>query len=71
MGRQSKFPSEVRERVVRLVFEQQGVHGSVAHGRLGIEGGEEVSRFMRADQGFAPPHGAEAARHPLLGHENE
>jgi transposase-like protein len=28
MGRQSKFPSEVRERAVRLVFEQQGVHGS-------------------------------------------
>src|SRR5688572_4489808 len=28
MGRPSKFPTEVRERAVRLVFEQQAAHGS-------------------------------------------
>ena len=28
MGRQSKYPAEVRERAVRLVFEQQGQHES-------------------------------------------
>lgn len=28
MGRQSKYPSEVRERAVRLVYEQKGQHGS-------------------------------------------
>lgn len=28
MGRQSRFPAEVRERAVRLVFEQQGTHES-------------------------------------------
>ena len=28
MGRQSKFPAEMRERAVRLVFEQQGEHAS-------------------------------------------
>jgi transposase len=28
MGRRSKYPSEVRERAVRLVFEQQHAHGS-------------------------------------------
>jgi transposase len=28
MGRQSKYPAEVRERAVRLVFEQQGAHES-------------------------------------------
>lgn len=28
MGRKSKFPAEVRERVVRLVFEQQDAHES-------------------------------------------
>ena len=28
MGRNSKFPAEVRERAVRLVFEQQGAHES-------------------------------------------
>jgi transposase len=28
MGRQGKFPSEVRERAVRLVFEQQSTHES-------------------------------------------
>ena len=28
MGRQSKFPAEMRERAVRLVFEQQGTHES-------------------------------------------
>jgi transposase len=28
MGRQSKFPAEMRERAVRLVFEQQGNHES-------------------------------------------
>jgi transposase len=28
MGRPSKYPAEVRERAVRLVFEQQPVHGS-------------------------------------------
>ena len=28
MGRQSKFPPEVRERAVRLVFEQQATHES-------------------------------------------
>ena len=28
MGRQSKFPAEVRERAVRLVLEQQAEHGS-------------------------------------------
>lgn len=28
MGRQSKFPAEMRERAVRLVFEQQEQHGS-------------------------------------------
>jgi transposase len=28
MGRRSKFPPEVRERAVRLVFEQQGSHDS-------------------------------------------
>jgi transposase len=28
MGRQSKFPAEMRERAVRLVFEQQGSHES-------------------------------------------
>ena len=28
MGRQSKFPLEVRERAVRLVLEQQSEHGS-------------------------------------------
>ena len=28
MGRQSKFPAEMRERAVRLVFEQQGAHES-------------------------------------------
>lgn len=28
MGRPSKYPNEVRERAVRLVFEQQGEHGS-------------------------------------------
>ena len=28
MGRQSKFPAEMRERAVRLVFEQQDQHGS-------------------------------------------
>jgi len=28
MGRQSKFPAEMRERAVRLVFEQQGKHES-------------------------------------------
>ncbi len=28
MGRRSKYPAEVRERAVRLVFEQQGAHES-------------------------------------------
>lgn len=28
MGRRSKYPAEVRERAVRLVFEQQGSHAS-------------------------------------------
>ena len=28
MGRRSKYPSEMRERAVRLVFEQQNNHGS-------------------------------------------
>jgi transposase len=28
MGRKSMYPAEVRERAVRLVFEQQGEHGS-------------------------------------------
>ena len=28
MGRRSKYPPEVRERAVRLVFEQQGAHAS-------------------------------------------
>ena len=28
MGRKSKYPPEVRERAVRLVFEQQGSHDS-------------------------------------------
>jgi transposase len=28
MGRRSKYPAEVRERAVRLVFEQQGAHPS-------------------------------------------
>ena len=28
MGRQSKYPAEMRERAVRLVFEQQGTHES-------------------------------------------
>ena len=28
MGRKSKYPAEVRERAVRLVFEQQGEHES-------------------------------------------
>jgi transposase len=28
MGRQSKYPTEVRERAVRLVYEQQEQHGS-------------------------------------------
>lgn len=28
MGRRSKYPAEVRERAVRLVFEQQGNHES-------------------------------------------
>ena len=28
MGRQSKFSGEVRERAVRLVFEQTAAHGS-------------------------------------------
>jgi transposase-like protein len=28
MGRQSKYPPEMRERAVRLVFEQQGKHES-------------------------------------------
>jgi transposase len=28
MGRKSKYPTEVRERAVRLVFEQQGQHES-------------------------------------------
>ena len=28
MGRKSKYPAEVRERAVRLVFEQQGQHES-------------------------------------------
>ena len=28
MGRKSKYPAEVRERAVRLVFEQQPSHGS-------------------------------------------
>ena len=28
MGRRSKFPAEMRERAVRLVFEQQGNHES-------------------------------------------
>jgi transposase len=28
MGRRSKYPVEMRERAVRLVFEQQGQHGS-------------------------------------------
>jgi len=28
MGRQGKFPAEMRERAVRLVFEQQGNHES-------------------------------------------
>ena len=28
MGRKSRYPAEVRERAVRLVFEQQGEHGS-------------------------------------------
>lgn len=28
MGRRSKYPAEVRERAVRLVFEQQGAHAS-------------------------------------------
>ena len=28
MGRQSKFPAEMRERAVRLVFEQQDQHAS-------------------------------------------
>ncbi len=28
MGRQSKYPAEMRERAVRLVFEQQGNHES-------------------------------------------
>ena len=28
MGRRSKYPAEVRERAVRLVFEQQGQHES-------------------------------------------
>ena len=28
MGRQSKYPPEMRERAVRLVFEQQGAHES-------------------------------------------
>jgi len=28
MGRQGKYPAEVRERAVRLVLEEQGQHGS-------------------------------------------
>ena len=28
MGRRGRYPAEVRERAVRLVFEQQGTHGS-------------------------------------------
>jgi transposase len=28
MGRQGRYPAEVRERAVRLVFEQQGAHAS-------------------------------------------
>ena len=28
MGRKSKYPAEVRERAVRLVYEQQGQHES-------------------------------------------
>lgn len=28
MGRKSKYPTEVRERAVRLVYDQQGQHGS-------------------------------------------
>ena len=28
MGRQSRYPGEVRERAVRLVFEQEGAHAS-------------------------------------------
>ncbi len=28
MGRQGRYPAEVRERAVRLVFEQQGAHES-------------------------------------------
>ena len=28
MGRQARYPAEVRERVVRMVMEQEGAHGS-------------------------------------------
>ena len=28
MGRKSKYPNEVRERAVRLVYDQQGQHES-------------------------------------------
>ena len=28
MGRRGRYPAEVRERAVRLVFEQQEAHGS-------------------------------------------
>src|ERR1700749_960362 len=28
MGRRSRYPTELRERAVRLVFEEQGSHGS-------------------------------------------
>ena len=28
MGRQARYPAEVRERAVRMVMEQEGAHGS-------------------------------------------
>lgn len=47
MGRKSKYPTEVRERAVRLVYDQQGQHGSqwapAMRARLGMAAeGEEL-----------------------------